>query len=359
MTQGVILNVGKGQSAPIKEETIMGRKLTVEDVTNRVKETFPKWEFEVLEYDTAMKPMKIKCLQCGEIKTYKQLYHLLNKQTPCICTSNSSQYKSIQQIQELDNFFNESNDFDLVEWTTTNDAKHKPAAIIYHKGCNKTFIRRTCVFYKDRTCPYCGFSAGNKNNEDVPYERSIKKKPAEKVLERIANSDYELLEEYQGSQIPVLLRHNKCGFIRKVKLHDLNQVLNSCPNCNKAISKGERKIMEYLTNKNIEFKREYSFDWQSHKKYRYDFFIIKYNLIIEFNGQQHYEEIPFFKKSLQTNQEHDNIKMTEALNNGFNYLIIPYTHYNKIEEILDNWFNDYPKGVDNKLTVIERDTTLL
>ena len=27
----------------------------------------------------------------------------------------------------------------------------------------------------------------------------------------------------------------------------------------------------------------------------------------------------------------------------------------KISNILDNWFNDYPKGVNDKLMVIERD----
>lgn len=76
-------------------------------------------------------------------------------------------------------------------------------------------------------------------------------------------------------------------------------------------------------------------------------------------GLQHYEEVVLFRESLKTNQEHDKIKMEEAISNGLNYLVIPYTHYKLIYDILDNWFNDYPNGVDNKLTVIERDATLI
>lgn len=323
----------------------MGKKLTIEDVGNRIREKFPDWEFEVLEYNTSMTPMKVKCLQCGEEKIYKQFSHLLNKQTPCICTSNSSQYKSVQQIQELNNFFNESDEFDLVEWTTMNDKKHKPAVTIYHKPCGQTFTRRTNTFYNNRTCPYCDGTA-------MPNSYIINN--------RIKEKGYELLSEYQGLQKPVLIRHNKCGFIWKIKPYRFYDELDgTCPNCNRTISKGERKIMEYLEEHNINFDREHKFDWQSHKMYRYDFFLPNYNLIIEFHGQQHYEEVVLFRDSLKTNQEHDKIKMEEALDNGLNYLIIPYTHYKLVDSILDDWFNDYPKGVDNKLMVIERDTTLL
>lgn len=113
--------------------------------------------------------------------------------------------------------------------------------------------------------------------------------------------------------------------------------------------------MEYCEKNNIKYEREYSFDWQSHKAYRYDYFIPDYNLIIEYNGIQHYVETNFLHFTLEENKEHDRIKMEEALKNNFYYLIIPYTRYNDITEILDNWFNDYPKGVNNKLMVIERD----
>ena len=323
----------------------MGKKLTISEVAEKIHNVFPDWKFKVLEYNTAMTPCKIKCLQCGEEKIYKQLSHLTHKSTPCICTSNASQYKSIQQINELKQFFNNNQEFELVEWTIMNDKKHKPAVTVHHILCGQNFTRRTTVFYKERVCPYC-------NGNAMPNTLEVAK--------RIKEKGYTLLSEYKDLQTKVLIKHDKCGFIWGIKPYRFYKELDGdCPNCNRAISKGERRIMEYLQEHDIEYSREHQFAWQSHKAYRYDYFVPNYNLIIEFHGRQHYEDTNLFHSSLEENQQHDKIKLDEALKNNFNYLVIPYTHYSKINEILTNWFNDYPKGVDNKLMIIERDATLL
>ena len=60
-------------------------------------------------------------------------------------------------------------------------------------------------------------------------------------------------------------------------------------------------------------------------------------------GKQHYEEVEFFHDTLQERQLHDKIKQEEAQNHDINYLIIPYTEFKNIEQILTDWFNDYPK----------------
>lgn len=323
----------------------MPKRLTIPEVEERIKTKFPEWQFEVIEYKSAMKPCKIKCLLCGEIKVYQQFSHLLNKQTPCICTSTASQFKSIQQIEALQKFFQASEDFELIEWTRMNDKKQKPAVKIYHKTCGHIFIRRTTEFYKNKICPYCD---GNAMPDTIT------------IAQRCKEKGYTLLTEYKGLQHKVLIRHNKCGFIWGIKPYRFYKELDGdCPKCNKTISKGERRIMEFLEENHINFNKEAQFSWQSHKAYRYDYYIPEYNLIIEYHGIQHYEETNFLHSSLITNQEHDAIKLQEALNNNYNYLVIPYTHYYKINEILSNWFNDYPKGVNNKLTVIERDVTLI
>ena len=323
----------------------MPKRLTISEVEERIKTKFPDWNFEILQYLSAMKPCIIKCLNCGEVKTYQQFSYLTNKQAPCICVSNASQYKSIQQIKELKKFFEESDEFEVVEWTKINDKKQKPAVKIYHKPCGHIFTRRTTVFYNNRFCPYCDGNA-------MPDTITIAKRCKEK--------GYTLLTEYKGVQEKVLIRHDKCGFIWGIKPYRFYRELDGdCPNCNKTISKGERRIMEYLEDHNIDFNKEAQFVWQSHKAYRYDYYIPKYNLIIEYHGIQHYEETNFLHASLIQNKEHDTIKLNEAINNGYNYLVIPYTHYLKINEVLDNWFNDYPQGVDNKCMIIERDVTLL
>lgn len=51
------------------------------------------------------------------------------------------------------------------------------------------------------------------------------------------------------------------------------------------------------------FEIEYSFSWQSNKKRRYDFYLPDYNLIIEYNGEQHYLENKYFKVPLKEQQK--------------------------------------------------------
>lgn len=58
-------------------------------------------------------------------------------------------------------------------------------------------------------------------------------------------------------------------------------------------------------------------------------------------GEQHYQEVPTFKYSLEEQKEIDKEKYLDAINNGYNYLSIKYTEFNNLEEILTNWFNDY------------------
>ena len=89
------------------------------------------------------------------------------------------------------------------------------------------------------------------------------------------------------------------------------------------------------------FENEKSFEWQTNKLRRYDFYIPQYHLIIEYMGEQHYQEVPSFKYSLEEQKRIDEEKYLDAIKNGYNYLSIKYTNYNNLDEILTNWFNDY------------------
>lgn len=314
------------------------------NIIKRIEEKFPDWKFEIINYNQKTKELEIKCLLCGQIKRYKRYYDLIYKQNSCICNSSSSQYKSIQQKKELEQFFQETNDFIFVQWTEIKSDKNRPGVIIQCSKCKQNFIRRTSTFLNKKECPYCV-------ERGIPNTLSTKYKLKEK--------GYTLLSDYKDQETNVLIRHDKCGFIWKVKpINFKNNLDGNCPQCNRLISKGERKIIDFLEKSHIEYHREHSFSWQSHKLFRYDFFIPDYNLIIEFNGRQHYEETGLFSSSLEETQEHDKIKIEEAKKNNFNLLIIPYTHINNIEKILIKWFNDYPLGVDNKLMIIERNAIL-
>jgi hypothetical protein len=71
----------------------------------------------------------------------------------------------------------------------------------------------------------------------------------------------------------------------------------------------------------------------------YDFYISDYNIMIEFNGLQHYKPIKFFgcQEGFNYLQERDKIKEKYCLENQIKLLIIRYD--DNIEEILNKTLN--------------------
>ena len=77
---------------------------------------------------------------------------------------------------------------------------------------------------------------------------------------------------------------------------------------------------------------------------RYDFYLPKYNLIIEFNGLQHREFIQYFHKTqeeFERLKEHDKRKRIYALEHNIELLDIWYYNEDNIEYILKNHLKLY------------------
>ena len=131
----------------------------------------------------------------------------------------------------------------------------------------------------------------------------------------------------------------ECGSqIEVVGWHLTKGIVNSC-GCLK--SKGEMKIKQLLTEANIPFVAEATFDTcLSPKGYklRFDFFVNN-EYLIEFDGQQHSLDQPhgyFSKERLDTIKKHDNIKTQWCLDNNIPLLRIDYTRLNdlSIEDLI-------------------------
>ena len=129
--------------------------------------------------------------------------------------------------------------------------------------------------------------------------------------------------EYKGIFDKVTVICNKHGEFEQVaKVHLMG---SGCPKC---ALKGEGRIYEYLLKKNIVVK-EYSI-----KNKKYDFYLPEHKLIIERDGEQHYEEHRLFKKvSLKDNVSNDKLKTKLAKDAGFKIARIPYWLSKKEEEI--------------------------
>jgi len=121
------------------------------------------------------------------------------------------------------------------------------------------------------------------------------------------------------------------------------------------------RLEKYLESKTniLSFSKEWTFtdyisdDWFSckdQKSLRFDFRVLFNNgryLLIEFDGDQHFNPIEFFGgiDAFNKRRKHDFIKTLYCEYNNYVLLRIPQIEYNNIEIILDNVIN---RMLDNK-----------
>jgi len=118
---------------------------------------------------------------------------------------------------------------------------------------------------------------------------------------------------------------------------------SSCPICN--VSRAERLGYALLTKWKIDFLKEYRFTQEFNiSHFQYDFYLPKHNIIIEFDGEQHFREKTSwitdtpFKERIRR----DKIKNTFAFQYQIPILRIPYTYdaiedEKKIAELIQNF----------------------
>ena len=129
-------------------------------------------------------------------------------------------------------------------------------------------------------------------------------------------------------------------FKRIVKKHILGQ---GCPRCisieKKNNSVGELMIKNWLENNSIEFETQKTFDDCSNVKLlKFDFYLPKQNILIEFDGRQHFEPVECFGGHLGfiKQQKNDNIKNEYCQANNIKLLRITYKKIKNISSILKN-----------------------
>lgn len=150
--------------------------------------------------------------------------------------------------------------------------------------------------------------------------------------------EYKILSPYISDKEKILIDFN-CG-------HEPNWISpnnlkkdTECPVCSE--SKGEKIIRQYLENNNIAFVQEYRFDDCKHKRsLPFDFYIPKYNLCIEFDGEQHYKAYDYFggENVFKDTKIRDEIKNKYCKENEINLLRIPYWELDNVEDILNKEF---------------------
>lgn len=160
------------------------------------------------------------------------------------------------------------------------------------------------------------------------------------VIESHNNNKLLNPEDYHNSNMRNLkIKCGSCGKTYTTSFSDyINNMQIRCKSCASKESVGERKIREFLTNKQVNFEQEKTFDdCKDIKRLPFDFYLPEYNLIIEFDGQHHFYETGLGNH--ESTKRHDEIKNQYCKEHNINLLRIPYWDGNDIEKIITKQLN--------------------
>ena len=141
-----------------------------------------------------------------------------------------------------------------------------------------------------------------------------------------------------GSHKLIELKCINCNNIYKIPtkrfVYNINK--NTCKKCSDGVSYPNKFIFNMLEQLNVEFKPEMTFNWSENK--RHDFYIPKFNCIIEAHGTQHYRQ-SFKDMSLEFVKNNDNFKRNLANINNIKYYIEIDCQKSNLEYIKNNILN--------------------
>lgn len=207
-----------------------------------------------------------------------------------------------------------------------------PTEILCPKHGMFNMLASVHIGIQKQGCPECGF-----------ISQKSKRKMSLKVFKEKASTihsnkySYKLVKFNNQRDLIEIICKKHGVFVQNLSNHITG---SGCPDCNN--SKGENKVKEILIKNKINFIQQKKFEnLKDITLLKCDFYIKKYNCVIEFNGRQHYEIVNKFggEKGFNETIKRDEIKKKFFIENNINYLEIHYKE-KKIEQIILNKLNE-------------------
>lgn len=332
---------------------MFSKKWTQEEFIQKSKEVHGEDAFDYSEVNFVDIKTKV-ILTCKNGHRIEQIpYVNINQKSGCLYCCGKAQKTTEQFIKESKEQFPGMFGYDKVDYKS-----NRKKVTLY---CNEHEIYFDITpgshFRKSRKsniggCPKC-------NRENC---KKVLTWTTEKFIQRAKevhgedHYDYSLVD-YKSAHTKVKI---KCNIHKReilIKPHNHINRKQGCKLCKS--SSGENYIIEFLKKHNIKFKPEKSFTKCRHKKLlRFDFCIFsnkrKILFLLEYHGQQHYMKVDFSghmteeeqQEQFELNRLRDEIKRKFCETNGYDLLVIPYTEFKNIDQILVEKFASY--GFDLK-----------
>ena len=280
-----------------------------------------KYSYNLENYKSSSSRITIICPIHGE---FKQVVanHLQGNGCPyCAGNIKKSTSEFINQAQKI---HNQKYDYSKVQYI--NDTS-KVCIICPKHG---EFWQKAGHHLEGHGCPKCGYEKMSSNNVKS-QEEFIKQASSIHCNKYIYDK-----VQYLGSFQKIIITCPIHGDFEQTPASHLSGC--GCPRC--STSKGENRIQNFLDSHNIEYIKQYSIPSKVNKSgYIYaDFYIPSQNVIIEYNGVQHYKPIKHFggkeKFNIQIDKDIELKKYCKAHN--INLLEIYYEE-SLIEKVLQEY----------------------
>lgn len=294
------------------------KKLTQEEAIKNLQKKHPSYDFSKFIYKNARTPSTVSC-EKGH--TWKVCYY--SSMTGCGCPicalDDKAQKRRLSDSEVYENLKKTHPDFDFSEFVYKKaQGKSKVKCSkghVWYTTYEKLMLGRGCLECQIRT-----------------QEEAVKK-----LKEKRPEYDFSNFT-YTTKNLKSTVICDK-GHIFNIKYSKIMEGVG-CPICK--TSKGEYKIRKWLQKNNIEFESQKIFEDAKYKfNLRWDFYLPKYNTLIEYNGRQHYEFVGRWHKDLagfRVQLERDILKSEYARENNIKQLVISYEEFDDIEKILEQNF---------------------
>lgn len=297
-------------------------RTTKDGFLQKLDNTFNGKIILISEYNGASNAMTFQCVDCGYAWSYKTGAGIFSHKGCPYCTGGirrtheeyKAEVESFGKVVVIGTFIS-THDTIKVKCTT----------------CGNEWEANAGMFLSGSGCRLCAAQEAG-----IKYTKSH-----EQFVEEINNlsSSIKIIGKYQSARDNI---ECECGVCGKHWFPTPGHLLSGtgCPQCSS--SNGEQEITRYLDSSKIEYKPQHKFKdlvGRNGHLLSYDFYVPAFNLLIEYQGEQHYHPIDYFggDAAFHRQQERDAKKRNYAKMNNYNLLEIKYDE--DIKTALDRAFS--------------------